>query len=287
MKPHFLKICLISILLLCSACSSTTFVYNRLDFLIPWYLDDYVELNRTQEHALDELLIPFLHWHRTQELPRYLEIIELIETSLDQPLSQKDIVEVSLSAETAFLRVEREALEWLMALGEDLSDEQIDEFIEALEEQQTEYEEKYLDRDLDEYYDDAYDNLRDNFQDYLGRLDSEQKELLKSTSASLHRADLIWLEERTSWVANLKQTLRREPGWQQQLQDTLDTREQNQSESYRLVYAHNLNQVQLLAVEVLNGRSDKQDRRLRKKLKNFREDLLTLVEQGKKAGPQS
>lgn len=287
MKPRFSKASLVATILLCSACSSTTFVYNRLDFLIPWYLDDYVELNRAQERTLNDLLLPFLNWHRTQELPRYLEIIELIEASLDQPLRQENIAEVSASVETAFLRVERDALEWLLALGADLSDEQIDEFIEALQEQQAEYEEKYLDRDLEEYYEDAYDNLRDNFQDYLGRLDSQQKKLLESTSASLQRADSVWLEERAAWVANLKQVLRREPGWQQKLRDTLDTREQNQSENYRQVYEHNLSQVQLLTVEVLNGRSDNQDRRLRKKLENLREDLLTLIEQGKKAGPQS
>ncbi|MFK8047188.1 MAG: DUF6279 family lipoprotein [Halioglobus sp.] len=287
MKSRFLKFAVVAVLLLCSACSSTTFVYNRLDFLIPWYLDDYVELNRVQEQTLDDLLLPFLRWHRTQELPKYLEVIQQIENNLDQPLNQQTIIEISLSFEEAFLRLEREALEWLLALGEDLSDDQIDEFIEALEEQQSEYEEKYLDRDLEEYYKDAYESLRDNFQDYLGRLDSDQKTLLESTSASLRRADAVWLEERAAWVANLKQILRREPDWQQALRDTLDSREQNQSVRYRQVYEHNVNQVQLLTVAVLNGRSEKQDRRLRKELANFREDLLTLIEQGKKAGPQS
>jgi len=287
MKPHFLKFSVVALLLLCSACSSTTFVYNRLDFLIPWYLDDYVELNRAQEQTLDDLLLPFLRWHRTQELPQYLEVIQQIENNLDQSLNQQTIVEVSLSFEEAFLRLEREALEWLLALGEDLSDDQIDEFIGVLEEQQSEYEEEYLDRDMEEYYQDAYESLRDNFQDYLGRLDSDQKKLLESTSASLQRADAVWLEERAAWVANLKQILGREPGWQEALLDTLDSREQNQSESYRQVYEHNVNQVQLLTVAVLNGRSEKQDRRLRKELANFREDLTTLIEQGKKAGPQS
>lgn len=281
------KVALIAVLLLCSACSGTTFVYNRLDFLIPWYLDDYVELNRAQERRLDDLLLPFLNWHRNQELPRYLEIIELIEARLDRPLGREDIVEISLAGETAFLRIERKALEWLLLLGADLTDEQIDEFIEALQKQQTEYEEKYLERDLKKYYEDAHDSLRDNFQDYLGRLNAEQKQLLKLSSSSLRRADGVWLEARAAWIANLKQILRREPGWQQNLRDTLDSREQNQSELYRQIYEHNLTQVQLLAIEVLNGRSDKQDRRLRKKLESFREDLSTLVEQGKKAGPPS
>ena len=35
------------LLCLLGACSSTTFVYNRLDSILPWYLDDYVDLNNT------------------------------------------------------------------------------------------------------------------------------------------------------------------------------------------------------------------------------------------------
>ncbi|MFT5767115.1 MAG: hypothetical protein ACI9DH_000936 [Halioglobus sp.] len=287
LKIASLKASLIAILLLCSACSSTTFVYNRLDFLIPWYLDDYVELNRVQERTLDELLVPYLDWHRAEELPRYVDILTRIESNLDQPLEQQNIVEISASAETAFLRVEERALEWLLTLGADLSDEQIEDFIAALREQQSEYEEKYLDRDLDEYYEDAYDNLRDNFQDYLGRLDSQQKQMMKSTSAELQRADSVWLEERAAWVANLERVLLREPGWQQELRVTLDRRYENHSESYVQVYEHNLNQVQALAVAVLNSRSEKQDRRLRKKLVSFREDLLTLIEQGNQSQPSS
>ena len=290
MKPHFpknasLKACLIAILLLCGACSSTTFVYNRLDFLIPWYLDDYVELNRVQERTLDELLVSYLDWHRAEELPQYVDILTQIESNLDQPVEREHIVQISASVETAFLRAEERALEWLLTLGADLSDKQIEEFIATLREQQSEYEEKYLDRDLDEYYEDAYENLRDNFQDYLGRLDSQQKEMMKSASAELQRADSTWLEERKAWVANLERILLREPRWQQELRVTLETREESHSENYTQVYEHNLNQVQALTVAVLNSRSEKQDRRLRKKLVSFREDLLTLIEQGKEAQP--
>ena len=50
--------CLLCCLLLLGACSSTTFVYNRLDFILPWYVDDYAELNTQQDAYLDELLAP-------------------------------------------------------------------------------------------------------------------------------------------------------------------------------------------------------------------------------------
>ena len=64
----WLKAAVAGCLLCLTACSGTTFVYNRLDTILPWYLDDYVELNGTQERQLEEILRPFLNWHRRQEL---------------------------------------------------------------------------------------------------------------------------------------------------------------------------------------------------------------------------
>ena len=111
------RIGLVCILLLLGACSSTTFVYNRLDFLLPWYLDDYAELNRAQDQYLDELLAPFLAWHRAEELPRYIEIIDQIDASLDQPLTADEVALISAEFESAWFRLEGEALDWLLDLG--------------------------------------------------------------------------------------------------------------------------------------------------------------------------
>ena len=51
-----------------TACSGTTFVYNRLDTILP-HVDDYVDLDSPQRQLLDQTLQPFLRWHRQQELP--------------------------------------------------------------------------------------------------------------------------------------------------------------------------------------------------------------------------
>ena len=111
------------------ACSSTTFFYNRLDFLIPWYMGRYVDLDREQSQYLDQQLLPFLAWHRAEELPRYLELLDQAEVLLDHPVTAADIETLSLSAEEAWLRVEGRALQWMIELGNRLSDSQMEEFV--------------------------------------------------------------------------------------------------------------------------------------------------------------
>ena len=125
-----------------SACSSTTYVYNRLDFLLPWYMDDYVDLDAEQEAYLDELLVPFLAWHRAQELPVYLTALNNIEDSLDSPSTAEIVGTLFTNFESAWPRFQREGLRQLLDLGARLSDEQIAALLEALWEQQRAFEEE-------------------------------------------------------------------------------------------------------------------------------------------------
>ena len=266
-------------LLFLQACSSTTFVYKRLDFILPWYLDDYVDLNRDQRASLDTLLQPFLHWHRVEELPRYVQILAEIEQSLDHRVTPEVIGQTFSELERAWLRLEEEVLGWTFALGAELSDEQIEEFLIVLREQQSEYEQEYLHRSDEEYLEDSYDNFLDGIQDYLGRLDKGQRASLRQASSELQRMDVLWLEERATWLVNMGALLEREPGWQQKLRDLRDAREDNHSPQYSEMYAHNLEVIKGAIATVLNSRSEKQDRRLRKKIRNLRQDFGTLIAQ--------
>lgn len=270
----------ILLVLFLSACSSTSFIYNRLDIILPWYLDDYVDLSREQKRSLDSLLQPFFRWHRQEELPQYVLMLSDIEASLDQPVSLAVVVDIFTIIETAWLRLEDRSMEWMLKLGDELSDEQINEFLAVLSEEQEEYEEKYLPRSDKEYVEESYDNFVDGLGDYLGRLSSNQREILHEASAELQRMDGLWLQERAAWLDNLTRLLRREPGWKQELRALKSNREQNSSPEYSAMYAHNLVVIERAIAEVVDSRSEKQDKRLRGKLRNLREDLEGLIAQG-------
>lgn len=271
------RLSLVLALLLLSACSGTTFIYNRLDFFVPWYLDDYVELNRVQKSSLDDLLQPYLQWHRQEELPRYLVTLVAIEQTLESDIQAEDIAHLSVQFEGAWERLESATLEWMMALGDQLSDEQIEEFLANLQKQQHEYEEEFLPRSEEVYFKENYDNLLDSFQDYLGRLSMSQREILKLAAADFQRFDAAWLTERAAWLQRLEELLQRELKWQQRLLDAIALRDDRASRDYLARYEHNIELVQQSMASVLNSRTDKQDRRLRKKLANLREDLETLI----------
>ncbi|MEZ5570669.1 MAG: DUF6279 family lipoprotein [Halioglobus sp.] len=282
---RLLRVGILSIALSLVACSGTTFVYNRLDFLLPWYVDDYTELNDQQESYLAELIAPFLSWHRNQELPSYIEILTGIERSLEQPQTAAGIAAVFAQLEAAWLRLEGEALDWLLDLGAQLSDEQIAGFMNLMWEQQEEFKEEYLERSDEEFYDDSYDNLVDNAKEYLGALSDEQRTLLRVASRRLLRSDAAWLDERAQWLMQLGELLKRQPQWQQQVREAVAQRRQHPSPEYTRVYTHNMGVIYELVAQLLNSRSELQDEHLRDRLTELREDLTTLVAQGKASSP--
>jgi hypothetical protein len=264
-----------------SACSSTTYVYNRLDFLLPWYMDDYVDLTAEQEAYLDELLVPFLAWHRAQELPVYLTALNNIEDSLNEPLTPAGVGAMVADFESAWLRLEGEGLTQLLDLGARLSDEQIAAFLEALWEQQREFEEEYLERDEEEFFEDNDDNMLDTFQDYLGKLSDDQKQWVQDSGRQLLRSDQVWLKERAQWLTELGILLEREPGWQERVRVAISAKNKNITPEYQRVYEHNMDAIYQLIAQVLNARSERQSRHLRDKLTDIRQDLETLIAQGK------
>ena len=269
------------------ACSGTTFVYNRLDTILPWYVDDYVELDATQERQLEEILRPFLHWHRQQELPRYVELLNQLDSSLDHEVTPTDLANIYDEMQVAWLRLEQESLDGLLELGASLSDAQVQEFLAYMRERQDEYEEEYLTRSGSEYREEIYDNFADTLEDYLGRLTTEQKERPRQAVAEFERSDEVWLQERAASIERLAVMLQREPGWQERVREAGKRRGETVSPRYQEVYQHNLDAVFAAVAGVLNSRSERQDRYLREELAGLREDLETLIAQGIALPPDS
>ena len=257
-------------------CSTTTFIYNRIDFLLPWYLGNYVELTRDQKQYLDELLIPFFSWHRSEELPKYLEIINRTENILEGEVKPENIATISSNIEESWFRLEKEVLVWVLPLASDLTDEQIQSFLQVMQKKSTEYENKYLGRSDKDYRQDAYDRVRDNLQRFMGDLSQQQLSLVKTYLEDIYRIDGVWLQNRKALLTSLSSILGRESGWKERL-TRINQRDDTMSQIYRDTFAHNLDVIYHLLAEVFNTRSEKQDQRLRQQLSKYRTDIETLI----------
>ena len=267
-------------MVLLGACSSTEFVYNRLDFLIGWYADDYVELDRQQEALFDAELDDLLAWHRQTELPQYVDFLDRTVDKLDSEITEVDLDQLFEEVEAAADRIQERFLELMITVGNSLSLEQRQEFIEHLREEQADSEEEYLSRDEKQYREDAVDRFEDNFKDFLGKLNADQRDLIREGVADLIRLDTLWLEDRALWIDQLDSILTIEdPRWDEKVRVAYATRDETRLPEYAQGIETNTRVSRQVILQVINSRTAKQDKRLRKRIASYREDLEDLIAQ--------
>ncbi len=133
-------------LLLCllCACSNTRLAYNYLDWIVTWYLNDYLNLNSRQDDIYKQRLNVLLRWHRTDQLIRYSRFIEQLQQDLHGPLNVEMLRERSDSLKQFWndimVRAAPDCAGVLLLLDRD----QRRDFYAALAKKQQQLEEKQL-----------------------------------------------------------------------------------------------------------------------------------------------
>lgn len=269
------------LLLTLTGCSATQFIYNRVDVLVRWYLDDYVSLDREQQRSFDARLERFLEWHRAEELLTYVVLLDDALSILDDGVPLPATRDMADRIELAAIRFQDPFLELLLITGEDLRPDQRAEFIGNMLTKQEEFEVDRLARNDDEYREDLERRFDKQLSRYMGPLTTAQTDRVALGVADMTRLDRFWLEDRRVWIEDLSDILlRAEVDWPTQVRALIASREEALLPAYRAGIDHNGEIILQLSRDVLISRTDKQDRKLRGKLQSLRDDLAALAELG-------
>lgn len=271
----FLMLLLVTALV---GCSANRLLYNRADTFIRWAADDYVALDREQQAAFDQRLDDFLAWHRSEELPRYREFIVTSLDTLEDGVTLEEAVAISEEIDLAADRFQAQFIELLLATAADLSDEQIQDFLTELERNQTEYADERLVRDEEAYYADSTKTMTDLVKRLIGRLNRDQRSEIAERSKNLTRLDGLWHDDRARWGSALRVILEsKAPGWQEEVRRLGETRSAARIPEYVAGIEHNGDVILALLVDIINSRTERQDRRMRRFLEGLVDDIDALT----------
>ena len=261
-----------------AGCSANRFIYNRADTFVRWVVDDYVDLNRDQQAAFDTYLQQLLDWHRRDELPQYRQFIVSSRYALGNGVTLQEAVAISESIEAAADRIQIRLVDLLLHSAERLSDRQIQDFLSEVDRQQADYATKRLTRDEQTYYQDSSDSLASLAKRLMGRLSKEQKGLIEVEVAQLTRLDHLWHRDRAVWGAKLRAILERKaPDWQSQVRFLGDTRSQARTPEYIEGIERNGDIILALLVDLINTRTERQDKHLRRFIDGLINDIDALT----------
>jgi hypothetical protein len=256
---------------------TATFTYNHLDWLIPWWVDGYVDLSREQRQLLQQRLEPALRWHREEELLRYAQWLDEVDTALSGPVTTTEVEGWMNDLVTAAERLEDAVLEVALDFGETMSDIQLAEFMESVWERHRKYEEEFLERSDTAYREDQFDEMSGYARRLIGRLSPEQERVLLQAAEDMQRLDTAWLEEHELWLQRVGPLMQHGPGWKDAIRAAHQERRKNRTVRYHEIFDHNLAVISTAFADVLNQMSQRQRTHASREIEKLHKKLFQLA----------
>lgn len=189
------------VLLMISGCA-VRFVYNQLDWMVPWYLDDYIELEGPQKELFRQRLDDYLAWHRQHQLPLYAEFLEQVAVRAEQGMNHDDIAAIQTRteqlAQAMVDRLKPDMLE-LFAMA---SDEQVKALFRKFAENNLKYRREKVDVGEQEQRQFRQKEVIRYAERWTGDLNDSQRQLIADWSSKfalmdkdVYATQLRWQEE--------------------------------------------------------------------------------------------
>ncbi len=270
---------LVALSLAVTGCSRMNLAYRNLHLLIPWSLNDYLDMNRDQQQRFRAQLREHLSWHCRTQLPAYLDTIE----RLQRQVRQGEVDETTLrahyqDAQQAIHTIAVEITPTTAQLLRDLDDEQVHELNEALEDDRREREEKYLQPPLEQQIGERAERMRERVEQWMGSTNEAQRQRILQWAHTLGEQNRFWLANRVQWQQTLSNALteRHEAGFEKRVATLLQDRESLWTPDYRAAFART-EQAAIDLVSDLYALSDADQRRhLVAQLEGLRKNLSSL-----------
>lgn len=272
-KTLLLLLCLS---LLISACSRAGLAYRNLDWLVPWRLNDYLNLDSQQQAWLKPRLQTHLQWHCSAELPRYIDWLQTTESILAQPQpNSAQLLEQFAQFDAALNRIGVEITPSAIELLQGLSEQQVSELYAAIDEDNLEDRQDFLDPPLATQISERQTRMQERLRPWLGRLNTAQTDHIATWANSLGEQNRLWLENRQLWQAELRKVVaeRDSADFVERVTRLLQQRESFYSDEYRASYGRSRQALATLFSQLLSSSDEAQRERLSHRLRDLRRDL--------------
>ncbi|MEE1889272.1 DUF6279 family lipoprotein [Pseudomonas carassii] len=261
------------------ACSRIDLAYRNLDRLVPWSLDDYLDMNREQKQLLDERLRQQLAWHCKTQLPGYLDWLDRVRLMVaDDAVTDQALEQRTLEARQAIGRVATAITPSATELLRGMSDSQVAEmrlaFRADIDKRRKTYDETPLPKQIEQ----RATRMQKRLEPWLGELSAQQRLRVMSWSQALGDQNRQSIANRAHWQQQLVLAMdqRATPGFEPRLAQLLQRKESLWTAEYRQAYENSEQQARSLLVDLMKQSSPAQKQFLQQRLSKVRADFSEL-----------
>lgn len=195
-----------SLLVVISACSFKT-LYNRMDYLIPSYVEGMVSLDEVLEEKLEQRTNLLLNWHRNTQLKQYADLLRTFQQDLESPLSEERVLQHIDSMELLWRSLEAKLNQEMAGLLPLLDADQREELFDSIEEKNQDFYDDHVDLDEDDRIEQYTDTMLDTYQNWLGDLTEQQEQAIAEAAPRLTSSAALRLQQRKFWQHSIRKIL--------------------------------------------------------------------------------
>ena len=265
--------------LVLTACNRVDLAYRNLDVIIPWTLNDYLDMNSEQKDWLDQRLQQHLSWHCSTQLPGYLDWLD----RLKQMVANNQVDDAALQARTAEARQAiavsaRQITPSAVQLLQGMSDQQVSEMNQAFAKDLRERQDKYLKPPLAQQVKQRAERMDKRLRDWLGALNQTQEQRVTAWSTALGEQNQQWIANRAHWQSQFSAAMaqRQAPDFGKRIETLLVDRESLWTPAYRQAFSDTEAQARHLIVDLMADSSADQRHRVLQKIDKLRSHFESL-----------
>jgi hypothetical protein len=199
-----------------TACSTVTIGYSNAPELTYQWLNRYINFNTVQQQAIREELKAIHIWHQEYELPRYIAILESLQKMATQDATNGQACEVANDTRERFRILSLQFEPVIERLSPTIRQEQLDHLRKKFEKRNREWHKQWLQGSQEERDAQRLKRTVKRAEMFYGRLNGEQKALLKEyIRTSAFNADISYAEtlrRQEDALATLEKIMRKQLG---------------------------------------------------------------------------
>jgi len=274
---------------LLSSCSSIQLAYNQIDFLLKWWIDDYVDLTSEQGQLYDQSIPLLIKKHRQEELPKALQQLRKLRAKLDQPLQIDDgvniVKEIKSFSRTSINILQDDAV----TLSLSLQSKQFTYLENAFAKSNKKFQNDFLKGSSEDRLEKRVEKIIERTESFSGNLSKSQKTQIKEIAREyLLDMELVYqtrLYKQQLIMKTLKKIAQEQPSPTQakmmmnQLFNEIElgsTTEQKEFEKKRDLHSG------IILAKITELFDEQQRKKTQAKLRSWEQDLQILIQQASK-----
>lgn len=283
---RLVRLVLVLLFLSClGSCSTARLGYSNADTLAYWWLDGYVDFSSAQKAKVKQDIVQLLSWHRTTQLPLYVQALTQMQSKLAANPSPIEL-------EASFQQVEQFSQSVLLKALPELTDfalamdaSQKAHFARKFEKNNEDFRDKYLDLTPEKQAKARFKKVVKQADDWLGSVSRTQEAIIANYLEKHPPNYTQWLEDSTARQRAVLQLLT-------QIQNEKPSREAAQAMVQRAILANfepaeqaaqrtqaeaSRVSIQQLMADIIRTSSQEQKAHAHKKLQGWIDDCKYLI----------